>query len=119
VHRHVSLGKRRHVRALRRVEEPDEQQDEGDGAEPGEGAPNYPEAVKWFRRAAELGVRDSFHEEHLQPYDRPAVFEEFTQFAAAGKFTVPIAATFPLEEWRTAMEISLGGQARGKLLLLP
>ena len=28
-------------------------------AEPGEGAPNYPEAAKWFRRAAELGVRDS------------------------------------------------------------
>ena len=28
-------------------------------AEPGEGAPNYSEAVKWFRKAAELGVRDS------------------------------------------------------------
>jgi NADPH:quinone reductase-like Zn-dependent oxidoreductase len=69
--------------------------------------------------AAELGVRDSFHEEHLQPYDRPAVFAEFAQFAAAGKFTVPVAATLPLEDWRTAMEISLGGQARGKLVLLP
>lgn len=27
----------------------------------------------------------------------------------------PIAGTFPLEDWRTAMEISLTGQARGKL----
>ena len=60
-----------------------------------------------------------FHEEHLQPYDRSAVFAEFAQFAAAGKFTVPIAGTFPLEDWRAAMEISLGGHARGKLLLLP
>ena len=72
-----------------------------------------------FAAAAELGVRDSFHEEHLQPYDRSAVFSEFAQLAAAGKFTVPIAGTFPLEGWRTAMEISLSRQARGKLLLLP
>jgi hypothetical protein len=31
---------------------------------------------------------------------------------------VPIAGTFPLADWRTALEISLSGQARGKLLLL-
>jgi hypothetical protein len=31
---------------------------------------------------------------------------------------VPVA-TFPLDDWRTAMEVSLSGQARGKLLLLP
>jgi NADPH:quinone reductase-like Zn-dependent oxidoreductase len=82
------------------------------------GDPKRVLTISDFAAAAELGVRDSFHEE-LQPYDRPAVFAEFAQFAAAGKFTVPIAATFPLEDWRTAMEISLGGQARGKLLLLP
>jgi hypothetical protein len=32
---------------------------------------------------------------------------------------VPIARAFPLEDWRAAMEISLAGQARGKLLLRP
>jgi NADPH:quinone reductase-like Zn-dependent oxidoreductase len=72
-----------------------------------------------FAAAAELGVRDSFHEEHWQPYDRAAVFAEFAQLAADGKFTVPVAGAFPLGDWRTAMEISLGGRARGKLLLLP
>jgi NADPH:quinone reductase-like Zn-dependent oxidoreductase len=82
------------------------------------GDPKRVLTISDFAAAAELGVRDSFHEE-LLPYDRPAVFAEFAQFAAAGKFTVPIAATFPLEDWRTAMEISLGGQARGKLVLLP
>ena len=71
-----------------------------------------------FAAAAELGVRDSFHEE-LKPFDRSAVFSEFAQLAADGKFAVPIAGTFPLDDWRTAMEISLGGRARGKLLLLP
>jgi NADPH:quinone reductase-like Zn-dependent oxidoreductase len=83
------------------------------------GDPKRVLTISDFAAAAELGVRDSFHEEHLQPYDRPAVFSEFAQFAAADKFTVPIAGTFPLEDWRTAMEISLSGQARGKLLLLP
>jgi hypothetical protein len=32
---------------------------------------------------------------------------------------IPIARTFPLEQWREAMEISLRGRASGKLLLLP
>ena len=32
---------------------------------------------------------------------------------------MPIARTFPLEDWRAALEISLTGHARGKLLLLP
>lgn len=83
------------------------------------GDPKRVLTISDFAAAAELGVRDSFHEEHLKPYDRSAVFSEFAQFAAAGKFTVPVAGSFPLEDWRTAMEISLSGQARGKLLLLP
>jgi NADPH:quinone reductase-like Zn-dependent oxidoreductase len=68
--------------------------------------------------AQELGVRDSFHEDPAMGL-RFDVFPEFAQLAAEGKFTVPIAGTFPLENWRTAMDISLSGQARGKLMLLP
>jgi NADPH:quinone reductase-like Zn-dependent oxidoreductase len=83
------------------------------------GDPKRVLTISDFAAAAELGVRDSFHEDPIQPFDRPGVFSEFAQLAADGKFTVPIAATFPLEDWRTAMEISLSGQARGKLLLLP
>jgi hypothetical protein len=41
------------------------------------------------------------------------------QLATEGKFAVPIAKTFPLEAWRDAMAQSLGGHARGKLLLVP
>ena len=83
------------------------------------GDPKRVMTISDFDAAAELGVRDSFHEDHYEPFDRPAVFAEFAQLAAAGKFTVPVARTFPLADWHAAMEISLGAQPRGKLLLLP
>ncbi|MGC8919113.1 zinc-binding dehydrogenase [Streptomyces sp. PG2] len=51
--------------------------------------------------------------------ERFGVFPEFARLAAEGGFTVPVAATFPLEDWSKALEISLSGHARGKLLLLP
>jgi NADPH:quinone reductase-like Zn-dependent oxidoreductase len=71
--------------------------------------------------APELGVRDSFHEDPAAWTDdeRYGAFPEFTQLAAAGKFTVPVAGTLPLDQWRTALEISQARRARGKLLLLP
>jgi NADPH:quinone reductase-like Zn-dependent oxidoreductase len=69
-----------------------------------------------FAAAQELGVRDTFHEDRIMGYD---AFPEFARLAADGHFTVPIAATFPLEDWRAAMEIGLTGHARGKLVLLP
>ena len=68
--------------------------------------------------ASGLGVRTSFDAD--QP--RRLYYEllgEYAQRAADGKFTVPIARTFPLADWRTALEISLSRQARGKLVLLP
>ncbi|HEY3685310.1 MAG TPA: NADP-dependent oxidoreductase [Streptosporangiaceae bacterium] len=70
--------------------------------------------------APELGVRDSFHEDPATHGDdeRFAAFPEFARLAADGRFTVPIARTLPLDEWRTALEISQGGHAHGKLLLL-
>jgi NADPH:quinone reductase-like Zn-dependent oxidoreductase len=83
------------------------------------GDPQRVLTISDFAAAEELGVRDSFHEDRTRSVDRAAVFAEFAQFAAAGKFTVPIARTFPLEDWRAALEISLSGRARGKLLLLP
>jgi NADPH:quinone reductase-like Zn-dependent oxidoreductase len=71
--------------------------------------------------AQELGARDSFHEDPATATDaeRFGAVAEFAQLAAEGKFTVPVAGTFPLDEWRTALKISLTGHAHGKLLLLP
>jgi NADPH:quinone reductase-like Zn-dependent oxidoreductase len=41
----------------------------------------------------------------------------YARHAAEGRFTIPVARTFALEDWREAMEISLSGQSRGKLVL--
>lgn len=81
------------------------------------GDPKRVLTVSHFQEAEPLGVRDSFHEPDRQM--RFHVFGEFAQLAADGKFTIPIAQTFALDDWYTVMEISLTGHAHGKLLLLP
>jgi NADPH:quinone reductase-like Zn-dependent oxidoreductase len=68
------------------------------------------------RSGAQLGVRGNYDEGRPLRYE---AFGEMAQAAAAGKFRIPIARTFPLEQWREAMEISMSGKASGKLLLLP
>lgn len=65
---------------------------------------------------AELGVRGNYDAGLPLRYE---AFGEMAQAAAVGTFTIPIAGTFSLEQWREAMEISTSGKASGKLLLLP
>ena len=62
----------------------------------------------------ELGVRDSFESEL-----RYNVLEDFAKLAGEGRFVVPVARTFPLEDWREALDLSLSGHAHGKLVLIP
>ena len=70
-----------------------------------------------FAAAAELGVRMSMGDDAATyRYD---VLGQFAQLAAAGRFSVPIARTFALEEWRAALEISASRRAQGKLIILP
>ena len=64
--------------------------------------------------AEALGVRTSF-EGRLSYF----AIAEFAALAAQGRFTIPIARTFPLKDWRDALEVSLSGRAHGKLVLLP
>ncbi len=64
--------------------------------------------------AEELGMRNSFEGEL-----RYNVFGDFAKLAAEGRFLVPIARTFAFEDWREALDLSLSGQAHGKLILLP
>jgi NADPH:quinone reductase-like Zn-dependent oxidoreductase len=68
------------------------------------------------RSGPEFGVRGNYDGGRPLRYE---TFGEMAQAAAVGKFTIPVARTFPLEKWREAMEISLSGKARGKLLLVP
>ncbi len=64
--------------------------------------------------AEQLGVRNSFESEL-----RYNVLGEFAKLAAERRFSVPIARTFLLEDWREALDLSLSGHAHGKLVLLP
>ena len=43
---------------------------------------------------------------------------QFVQLAAQGRFAVPVARTFGLEDWREALDLSLNRRAHGKLVLL-
>jgi len=80
------------------------------------GDPTHVFTISDFAAAQALGVRSGIGEAVSLRYD---VLGDFAQLAADRRFTVPVALTFALEDWRAAMEISLGGQPRGKLILLP
>jgi NADPH:quinone reductase-like Zn-dependent oxidoreductase len=69
-----------------------------------------------FAAAAELGARDTFHEDRTK---RVEILPEYAQRTAEGTFSVPIGGTFPLDEWKSALEVSQSRHAHGKLLLLP
>ena len=63
-----------------------------------------------------IGVRTTGREPGLVPrYDALA---KWANEAAHGRFTVPIARTFGLDDWRPAFELSRSGHAHGKLLIL-
>jgi len=75
-----------------------------------------------FAGAAKLGVRNGFGETGRGPEGivlRYDVLGDFARLAAEGRFTVPIAGAFALEDWREALDISLSVRAHGKLVLLP
>jgi NADPH:quinone reductase-like Zn-dependent oxidoreductase len=68
-----------------------------------------------FAAARQLGVRFHFAAGGRQ---RDDVLGEFARLAAEGRFEIPVAGTFPLEDWRTAAGQSLSGHAHGKLILV-
>jgi NADPH:quinone reductase-like Zn-dependent oxidoreductase len=56
-------------------------------------APGHVLTLSDFEAAQELGVRVSFGADNIR-YD---VLGEYAQLASAGRFTVPVARTFPLD----------------------
>ena len=69
------------------------------------GGPKHVLTITDFAAAKGLGVRDSLSEDMTMRFD---VLGEFAQLAADGKFEVPVARVFTLEEWRSALELSQG-----------
>jgi NADPH:quinone reductase-like Zn-dependent oxidoreductase len=48
-----------------------------------------------------------------------AILAELTGLIASGELEVPVAATFPLDDVRSAFELLKQGHTRGKIVLLP
>lgn len=67
-----------------------------------------------FEAAQRTGARVSFGTDTTQRND---VLGHYGELAAADRFRVPIAQTLTLEHWREAAEVSISGNARGKLIL--
>ncbi len=64
-----------------------------------------------------IGVRTTGREQDgVHRYD---ALGPCAQLAAEGRFSIPVARTFGLEDWREAAEMSMSKRAHGKLLLLP
>jgi len=81
------------------------------------GDPRRVLTISDFAAAPALGVRHTFGEKGAQiRYD---VLDDYAARAAAGTFSIPIARTYGLNDWRGALEASQSGHARGKLVLLP
>ncbi len=81
------------------------------------GDPKRVMTISDFAAAKTLGVRSNLEEPGMRiPYD---VLPAFADLAAQGRFSIPIARTFALDEWKTALSVSESQKARGKLILLP
>lgn len=64
-----------------------------------------------------IGVRTAWKEQGAGlRYD---VLGHYAQLAAEGRFSIPIARTFALQDWREAAEISMDKRAHGKLVPMP
>ncbi|MCX4094108.1 NADP-dependent oxidoreductase [Nocardia sp. alder85J] len=81
-------------------------------------APDHVLTLSDFAAAAETGVRLAFGDaDDAKAALRTDVLGEYADRAAAGHFSIPVAATFPLADWATAAKLSLSGHAHGKLVL--
>ena len=80
------------------------------------GDPNRVLTISDFEGSKKLGVRNTGQDNTTLRYE---VLPEYARLAAEGRFTVPIGGTYSLESWRDALELSLAGNAKGKLVVLP
>ncbi len=84
-------------------------------------------SVNGDRAARELGVPDervttiAAQIDGIAPANgataAPGAIEEIARLVAAGQLRVPIAATFPVEQIRAAVELQAGRHVHGKVVI--
>ena len=83
------------------------------------GDPRRVVTISNHEEARNLGARVNLDE--LRPGLTPptVLLPQYALLAAQGAFRLPIAKSYPLEQWRDAVQLSLSGNPHGKVVLLP
>jgi NADPH:quinone reductase-like Zn-dependent oxidoreductase len=83
------------------------------------GDPRRVVTISNHEEARNLGARVNIDE--LGPGLTPptVLLPQYASLAAQGAFRLPIAKSYPLEQWRDAVHLSLAGNPHGKVVLLP
>ena len=69
--------------------------------------------------ARRLGAQVNLDMLHAQGWPANDPTPEYAEKTARGEFQLPIGSTFPLDNWRSAVELSLSRAAHGKIVLIP
>lgn len=69
--------------------------------------------------ARRLGARVNIDEIGAALTPLHALLPQYAALMAEGRFHLPVAKTYPLDQWREAAQLSLSGSPHGKILLLP
>lgn len=84
------------------------------------GDPRRVVTISNHAEARSLGARVNIDELRRPGLTPPAVLlPQYAALAARGAFRLPIAKSYPLDQWRDAVQLSLAGNPHGKVVLLP
>jgi NADPH:quinone reductase-like Zn-dependent oxidoreductase len=83
------------------------------------GDPRRVVTISSHAEARNLGARVNIDEMRPDLTPPTDLLPHYASLAAQGAFHLPIAKSYPLEQWRDAVHLSLAGNPHGKVLLLP
>ncbi|MBF9066721.1 alcohol dehydrogenase catalytic domain-containing protein [Streptacidiphilus fuscans] len=82
------------------------------------GDPSRVMTVSNHDEARRLGARVNL-DHATAPAPAGSFLPQYAALAAEGAFRLPIARTYPLADWRAAVELSMSGRPGGKVVLIP
>lgn len=84
------------------------------------GDPRRVVTISNHEEARSLGARVNIDELRQPGLTPPTVLlPQYASLAAQGEFRLPLAKSYPLEQWRDAVDLSLAGNPHGKVVLIP
>jgi NADPH:quinone reductase-like Zn-dependent oxidoreductase len=83
------------------------------------GDPRRVVTISNHEEARSLGARVNIDERRPGLTPPTVLMPHYASLAAQGAFRLPIAKSYPLEQWRDAVHLSLAGNPHGKVVLLP